>query len=125
MARPLEDQIRVRLHQHLKQSGFRIRRDGTVAPRSTTKESYRGLHALQRKEKLDQEREFIDVNWPLLREHFADGSEVKPEHISPRLELIRAGTWQSNLFRLASLSWSVPVSQGYGRRLRFLVWDEG
>ena len=25
---------------------------------------------------------------------------------------------------LASLTWSVPVSNGFGRRLRYLVWDE-
>jgi len=27
------------------------------------------------------------------------------------------------LFRLASLTWSIPVSNGFGRRLRYLVWD--
>jgi hypothetical protein len=25
--------------------------------------------------------------------------------------------------RLASLTWAVPVSNGFGRRLRYLVWD--
>lgn len=120
----LEVQIRRRLRQHLRESGFKLKRDGTVVPKDTTKESYRNLHALQRKEKLERERRFIETNWPTLQRHFADGSEVEPENVCPRLELITAGTWQSNLFRLASLSWSVPVSQGYGRRLRFLVWDE-
>jgi hypothetical protein len=42
----------------------------------------------------------------------------------PRLELVEADTWQSDLFRLAGLSWSVPVSAGFGRRLRYLVWDD-
>ncbi len=55
--------------------------------------------------------------------YFADGREVVPSSIRPALELVEAETWQSNLFRLASLTWSVPVSHGYGRRLRFLVWD--
>ncbi|MDG6949920.1 MAG: DUF4338 domain-containing protein [Nitrososphaerota archaeon] len=123
-ARRLENQIRHRLHYHLKESGFKLKRDGTVSPRDTTKESYRNLHALQRREKLERERTFIEANWPDLQSHFADGSEVEPSAIRPRLEVISAGTWQSNLFRLASLSWSVPVSQGYGRRLRFLVWDD-
>lgn len=44
--------------------------------------------------------------------------------ISPVLERVSSGTWQSELFRLASLSWSVPVSNGFGRRLRYLVWDQ-
>ena len=40
-----------------------------------------------------------------------------------RLERVFAGTRQAHLFRLASLTWSVPVSNGFGRRLRYLVWD--
>ena len=34
-----------------------------------------------------------------------------------------AGTWQADLFRVAALTWSVPVSNGFGRRLRYVVWD--
>ena len=49
--------------------------------------------------------------------------EVNPESIAPELERVRAQTWQADLFRLASLTWSVPVSNGFGRRLRYLVWD--
>ena len=40
------------------------------------------------------------------------------------MERIETGTWQGDLFRLAALTWSVPVSNGFGRRLRYLVWDE-
>jgi hypothetical protein len=32
--------------------------------------------------------------------------------------------FKSDLFRYASLLWSVPVSAGYGRRMRFLVFDD-
>jgi hypothetical protein len=39
------------------------------------------------------------------------------------LQRISGGTWESDLFRLAALTWSVPVSNGFGRRLRYLVWD--
>lgn len=31
---------------------------------------------------------------------------------------------QGDLFRFASMNWRIPVSEGYGRRLRFLVWDD-
>jgi hypothetical protein len=55
---------------------------------------------------------------------FASGQEITPSQISPRLELVESGTRACDLFRIASLTWSVPVSQGYGRRMRFLVWDE-
>jgi site-specific DNA recombinase len=41
-----------------------------------------------------------------LNHYFAQGSDIDPEKIVPALELIEADTWQSDLFRLASLSWS-------------------
>lgn len=47
-----------------------------------------------------------------------------PASITPKLQLVESDTWEGDLFRLASLTWSVPVSNGFGRRLRFLVWDE-
>ena len=43
--------------------------------------------------------------------------------ILPSIEMVHKGTWQSDLFRMAALFWRVPVSDGYGRRIRFLVWD--
>jgi hypothetical protein len=99
--------------------------EGGLAPPDSSKASFRRLHGVQRRERLRAEREFIVAQWPPLRRHFANGSEVDPSRVAPRLEQIQADTWQSDLFRIAALTWSVPVSQGYGRRMRFLVWDEG
>jgi len=86
-------------------------------------EAGRLLHRAQRIERLQREREFLSRNWAGLIGYFADGRDVQPHCIEPRLEIVRQQTWQSDLFRFAALTWSVPVSQGYGRRLRFLVWD--
>jgi len=77
----------------------------------------------QRNNKLKQNKEFIEEQWPLLQKHFASGSEIDPGNIKPELELVRSNSWQANLFRLAALTWAVPVSNGFGRRLRYLVWD--
>lgn len=54
--------------------------------------------------------------------HFASGSDVRPDRIQPTLVLVETEP-QKRLFRYATLQWSIPVSQGYGRRLRFLVID--
>lgn len=97
---------------------------GFLQPPNGSKETIRTLHSSQRAALLNREKDFIRQNWPKLRHYFADGADVIPNDIDPELELIKGGTWQSDLFRLASLLWSVPVSQGYGRRLRFLVWDK-
>jgi len=47
---------------------------------------------------------------------------VIPERIKPVLVEAKE-QWQHDLFRLARLTWSLPYSKGFGRRLRFLVID--
>jgi len=69
-------------------------------------------------------RGFISERFPELIKHFASGEDIDPARISPVLQRISSGTWEGDLFRLASLTWSVPVSNGFGRRLRYLVWDK-
>lgn len=115
--------IRSELRKHLRVLGLLRRRDGTLSLSDKSKDGYRVAHGSRRAERLLAERDFIQRTWSCARVHFADGSDIDPERIDPVLERVRAGTWQSDLFRLASLTWSVPVSRGYGRRLRFLVWD--
>lgn len=116
--------LKRRLLAHLRRLGFVKAGNGCLLPPSVSKRRLRVLHSYQRDERLRAEKEFVTSAWPRLKKFFAEGSEVDPERVSPRLELVKANTPQSELFRLASLTWSVPVSRGYGRRMRFLVWDE-
>jgi hypothetical protein len=88
-----------------------------------TKELIRQRHRDQRLEKIRGSKEVIS-RWSDLARYFANGDGVEPARIRPRLELISARTWQSQLFALSSLYWSIPTSRGYGRRLRFLCWDD-
>lgn len=88
------------------------------------KAAIRTVHAAQRQERLQRSRDFLTKKASQLLRHFASGTEVVPDRISPYIEVVQSGTEQADLFRLASLSWSIPVSEGYGRRMRFLVWDE-
>ena len=55
---------------------------------------------------------------------FANGAEVDPHKISLRLVRVFSDTIEADIFRVAALTWSVPVSPGFGRRLRYLVWDD-
>lgn len=87
-----------------------------------TKEEIRALHARQRAELLVRERDFIHKWQDRVIERFADGDEIDPALISPRIVQVRTEE-QAALFRYAALHWSVPVSRGYGRRTRFLVMD--
>jgi hypothetical protein len=120
----LEANLKRKIRGHLRKLGFTRGAEGNLVSPASSKDSIRVLHLEQRKARLRQQRTFVQSALPRLLHHFANGSEVVPDTISPRLELIKAHTWQSDLFRLASLSWSVPVSAGFGRRLRYLVWDD-
>ena len=113
-----------KLRRHLKALGFRKGPDGSLQVDHHDKEAIRTLHSAQRKERLQANREFIASRSQDLLAHFATGAEIDPARISPALERVYADTWQGDLFRLATLTWSVPVSNGFGRRLRYLVWDD-
>jgi hypothetical protein len=119
-----EANLKRKIRTHLRKLGFERTQGGALKPPSSSKETVRALHQEQRKAILKEQRHFLTQALPVLAKHFANGDEINPAKVTPRLELIEAGTWQSELFRLASLTWSVPVSAGYGRRLRYLVWDD-
>ncbi len=118
-----EAPLRKKIRQHLRLLGFSKTNEGELEISANNKDVIRALHQSQRKDRLTSNANFILHRGPQLFEHFASGSEVNPSLIAPALERVYAQTWQADLFRLASLTWSVPVSNGFGRRLRFLVWD--
>lgn len=121
---PREANLKRKLREHLHSLGFTKTAEGALQGPGNTKEAIRSLHSAQREERLLASEKFVTkVGGKLLR-YFASGIDVNPEKISPVLERVSSHTWQSDLFRLASLSWSVPVSAGFGRRLRYLVWDK-
>jgi hypothetical protein len=119
-----EASLKRRFRRHLKSLGFHKAQDGTLLPPGTGKDIVRTIHSSQRNDRLRASQKFLSDSLPKLLKHFASGDDVHPAKISPALQLISSGTWEGDLFRLASLTWSVPVSNGFGRRLRFLVWDE-
>lgn len=119
-----EVRFKRKLEYHLFNMGF-VRSDNKlIRPGSDDKEGYRQLHGRQRYDLLKDHAPFVKTRAADLFQYFASGSEVVPELIRPRLQVVEPRTMESDLFRLAGLTWSVPVSQGYGRRIRFLVWDE-
>jgi len=62
----------------------------------------------------------------ILQKYIANGSDIDPQKISPKLYILRKGeqTNITKLFRVAQLNWSIPLSSGFGRRIRGLVFDE-
>jgi hypothetical protein len=116
--------IKRKLRNHLRELGFARTNTGELIPPDNSKDRYRTLHSQHRAQRLDSSMLLVEQCWPKFSHYFASGLDLHPHQIKPRLEVVHGCTWQSDLFKLASLTWSVPVSNGYGRRLRFLVWDD-
>ncbi len=111
------------IHNHLLNLGFSRNGSGYFVDGVVTKQKIRNLHVAQRLDILERHRPFIETHGSDLVEHFASGSHIDPASIDPELVEVSPDSLESRLFRFASLLWSVPVSQGFGRRLRFLVKD--
>jgi hypothetical protein len=60
---------------------------------------------------------------PKHEKYFAKKEEIDPEKIKLELELVDNDK-SSEIFRNATSLWNVPVSAGYGRRMRFILWDK-
>ena len=118
-----EASLKKKVRHHLRILGFRRSTCGALEIAGNDKDVIRATHSSQRRDRLSANTTFLSQRAPALLKHFASGCDVDPWGIEPSLERITAGTWQADLFRLASLTWSIPVSNGFGRRLRYLVWD--
>ncbi len=95
-----------------------------AAPDPHDKEQLRRLHAEAVKHRVERSRPGLERHENRLLSYIADGCEIRPEAIRPRLVQVLPDSDDELLFRYASLHWSIPVSSGYGRRLRFVVYDE-
>jgi hypothetical protein len=120
-----EAKLKRKIRAHFTRLGFAKGQDGTLERTETGKESIRQLHRVQRDERVKSASHLLTEFLPDALSNFANGSEIDPSRIRLTLRRVAADTFESELFRAASLTWSVPVSNGYGRRLRYLVWDEG
>ena len=90
-----------------------------------TKDVIRTLHQTQRKERAQLEKKILNTHGHRIRSYFADGTDIDPLKISPELVLInKSDSIEGDVFRAATLIWSIPVSHGYGRRMRYLVIDK-
>jgi hypothetical protein len=119
-----KNQLRELIEQSLKRQGYRIRNGNILPPKNLTKERLRKLHSVSVKHKIQSAYESLYRYEDKLLDRIAKGNDVNPYKITPQLIEVVSGSEDERLFRYATLHWSIPVSTGYGRRLRFLVKDE-
>lgn len=116
--------LRSRIIRSLQQQGFRIRAGLIAPPDRRDKNKLRALHQEAVKHNVARSRSGLERHENRLLSYVAAGRDVVPERIRPRLALVQRGSEDELLFRYTRLHWSIPVSAGYGRRLRFVIYDE-
>ena len=116
--------LRARIIRSFRQQGFKIRKGLLVPPGIDDKDQLRSLHLEAVKHNVERSRPGLKRHEDRLLKYVASGTEVTPQGIRPRLVQVHPGSEHELLFRYVRLHWSVPVSAGYGRRLRFVIYDE-
>ncbi len=125
MSKGGRDSLRAKVLKAFREQGFELGESGlTWSKASANKDDLRRLHAHALVYLRERARPKLKPKESLLLRYIASGSKINPMEIRPRLLVVQRGSLEELLFRYARLHWSIPVSAGYGRRLRFLVWDE-
>jgi len=121
---PSAEHMRAAIIESLIKQGYKVQ-DGMIhMPDEATKDDFRTLNKLALQKKLEVSGPGVRPHEDRLIQYVANGIEVIPQDIRPKLIVVKPESEHELLFRYACLHWSIPVSAGYGRRIRFLVFDE-
>lgn len=119
MNRTLLSQRERRLRGELLELLEKLPREG----RELSKKKVRKLHQPQRLYQLKNLNGSFRELIMRLRDNIAKPSDVHLQEIEPQLVLVEPNSEEALIFKAATLYWSVPVSEGFGRRMRFLIRD--
>jgi hypothetical protein len=92
---------------------------------SGDKDYLRQLHVYAKRKSTEYQGPALQKLFAKHKTHFLPGSKIDPAKIAPKLRLVQdKSRTDMELFRLVRGMWSMPPNKGYGRRLRFIVYDE-
>ncbi len=120
----IPENIRVDIINMLRLQGYEVNGHSICFPKDATKDDLRCINQLSTAYKIARAAPTLRKHEDRLINHIANGEEVTPDRVQPKLVYIGGESEEALLFRYATLHWSIPVSSGYGRRLRFLIVDE-
>jgi CBS domain-containing protein len=118
--------LRHALLAHLREQGFVLTDKGLLMHVPRDKDAVRRLHEHAVAERRESARPALARHEDALLRRLLPSAHLDVAAVRPALRLV--DTYRhpdAALWRWASLHWSIPVSAGYGRRLRFVVVDEG
>jgi hypothetical protein len=64
------------------------------------------------------------VYYEKVKKYIAKPEEIDIQKVKPYLVLVNESTEHKHIWSYATGYWSIPVTNGYGRRLRYFVFDE-
>ena len=115
--------LRSQIVKSLRHQGFRIS-DGRISlPKEIDKDQVRALHVEAVEHKRAKSAPSLAKKEEELLTWIANGNEIDPHKLRPVLIEVTPDSIEERLFRYVSLHWTIPVSSGYGRRLRYIVVD--
>jgi len=118
------DSLKQIIYENIQKSGFTIL-DGRILSLPDDKDLIRKAHEASVNHTLEAKYKFISrFEDNFLEKYIINGNELDIHNIRPVLMPI-SNSSLNNLFNWIKLHWSIPVSSGYGRRLRYIVYDRG
>jgi Domain of unknown function (DUF4338) len=118
--RPPLDAVGLQLRQEIERCGETLAR----AIKSGDKAAVREFHLLAKAASEVHEPATAVRLLERYRRYFKPAKLIDPAKISPHLMLVEPRSRWEDLFRLGRAYWSMPYSKGYGRRLRYVLFDE-
>jgi hypothetical protein len=120
------DQLRDLVLESLRTQGFKLRGEDALLAPVNDKDSLRLLHQQAVAAQRDRARGALERFDERFTRRLIRGADLDPTKIRPELRVLPPGRHQeAMLWRWCSLHWAIPVSGGYGRRIRALVVDAG
>lgn len=84
----------------------------------------RALHSRAKREQPGLNPALVSALFEKHKKKFKLGAQIDPEKIKPVLWLASDRNEWSEIFLVVRALWSMPYNKGYGRRIRFVVYDE-
>lgn len=88
------------------------------------KDYLRALHGRAKQLQPGVPGERVRASYQRHKSKFAIGKHIDPTKIRPSLKFAPQHTEWGDVFGVVRSLWSMPYNKGYGRRLRFVVFDE-
>lgn len=117
-----QNSVRNKILKSLEESGFSLV-DGKTLFVPNQKDFIRKVHQSSVNFIRSKHAEFIKkVDYDFIDKYMIDGKELDIKNIKPKLVPVLNKNLNS-LFNWIKFHWSIPISAGYGRRLRYIVMD--